>query len=656
VAGGTAELDPAKAGLLNVCQRPDRSARQRASCGSLAGRTGSQTAQTNDPPSECQKGFHDPLNARPSLMDQVQSESTRRLLETNRRQRLGHSPRQILKDPLRLILVVLAIGTFAANALWWWVNRHGGAHDIDEAGYLTMSINDYQAWHSGGLSGLVHTIDNQPNAPLVPFASFLIYLIAGRPSIFGAFFVQFAALSAVMLLSYALASRLAGRLAGLLAAIAAGSTPILLDYAHEYSFALPAAACFTTAVWAATRSHQMTSLRWATLWGAALATTLLSRTMTVAFIPGFALLSLVHVAVSGNKRRSVVGVLCGTAAGVVVAGPWYVAQGANIWQYLTSYGYGAQSLSAGSNSGTLSGGAWVTFFQENINRYIGLPLTLVLVFGALALAAKWVAAFRGDQRFAWVRLLSSSWFYLAVLVAEGLLALESSRNTGTGFLAPLVPSMFVLAVSAVFTIAAPRLAGIAVTAIGILCLSLPSYIAKMALSGPAHQPVTLLMPGLGQVVVIDGRDFYDTYVADGGEGDVSDPSGRKWAVANNRLANVVDSFVARHRGSGSVAFAFDQGLLNTNTFLLAEMSLHGTSPAVGQLSPSTPESSESYSAEITSFFGSGPGLLLVLSSPVALIPPVLNQTLVEQAARQLGFLPSTTIPLPDHSTLGMLTR
>jgi hypothetical protein len=378
--------------------------------------------------------------------------------------------------------------------------------------------------------------------------------------------------------------------------------------------------------------------------------------MTVAFIPGFALLSLVHVAVSGNKRRSVVGVLCGTAAGVVVAGPWYVAQGANIWQYLTSYGYGAQSLSAGSNSGTLSGGAWVTFFQENINRYIGLPLTLVLVFGALALAAKWVAAFRGDQRFAWVRLLSSSWFYLAVLVAEGLLALESSRNTGTGFLAPLVPSMFVLAVSAVFTIAAPRLAGIAVTAIGILCLSLPSYIAKMALSGPAHQPVTLLMPGLGQVVVIDGRDFYDTYVADGGEGDVSDPSGRKWAVANNRLANVVDSFVARHRGSGSVAFAFDQGLLNTNTFLLAEMSLHGTSPAVGQLSPSTPESSESYSAEITSFFGSGPGLLLVLSSPVALIPPVLNQTLVEQAARQLGFLPSTTIPLPDHSTLGMLTR
>jgi hypothetical protein len=543
------------------------------------------------------------------------------------------------------------------NAVWIWVNRHGGGVTIDEAGYLSYSFADYHAWQAGGLTDVIGTaIHEQVQPPLVPLLTAAVYAVIGRASVMAAFGVELLAYGSILLVTYSIAKGLAGKAAGLVAAIAIASAPIMLDYSHLYMYAVPAAAFASLTVWAALRSQQMTRLGWSVVWGIALGAMLVSRTVTIAFAPAFVLLALLEVAVSTERLRSAIGLACGTVAAAIVAGPWWIVSGSGAWAYLTSFGYGAQSAGYGPSRTLFSWSSWVSFLQQNVDLYIWIPLGAILVLGAAALAVKLLLALGRERAHLFVRVVRSPWFFLTFVVVEGVVALESSRNLGTGFLAPLVPAMVALGVGALVSVVARRKGAVIAVAVLVIAASVPSYLAKMALNGPTHQPVVVGVPVLGPVTALDGRSYFDLYVLAGGVADARDPSESAWRIVNAVLVRDVDRFISGTPGPVGVVFAFDEYLVNPNTFTLRELQVEDAVPGVDLLSPSAGQSPADYSAEITRALGSEHAVLLLCTDPAGVIPPQLEQGSVEKAAQGLGFAPYASITLPQHGFLQVWTR
>jgi len=566
---------------------------------------------------------------------------------------------RIVGDRPRLVVVALALLLLIANGVWIWVHRHGGAFTIDEAGYLSYSLTDYHAWQTGGLPSVIGmALHEQVQPPLVPLLSAATYVLIGRANIMAALGLELLAYGVIVVLTYSITRDLAGRAAGVAAAVAVSAAPIILDYAHLYMYALPAAAFGTVTVWAALRSRQMSKLRWSVVWGVALGAMLISRTMTIAFVPAFVLLGVIHVGVSDDKPRSIGGLACGLVAAAAVAAPWWIVSGGGAWAYLTSFGYGGQSAAYGGSRSIFSWPAWVSFLRQNLNLYIWLPLGLVLFLGAVALAVKLVTWLRRRPRRS-VRgvrgVLSSGWIYLAVVVGEGLDALESSGNVGTGFLTPLVPAMFALAIGALISMTARRRSLSMLAVAVVIAASVPSLLGKLALDDPSSQPVAVTVPVLGKVVVVDVRSYFDDYLVASGELDPQDPSASRWRAANAALTRAVNSLASRETESAGVIFAFDQYFINPNTFWLQELEDHGVSPGFALLAPpggSTP----SYSAQISSALGVEHGIILTSPDRTGIIPPVVDQTAVARAATQLGFVLQGSVGLPDHSVVEVWVR
>lgn len=554
-----------------------------------------------------------------------------------------------------LLLMILVLALACADVAWLAVYRHGGAMDIDEAGYLSMSLSDYEALQHGGLAGFVSTVDAQPTqAPLVPALSALVYLVRGRPTFLGAFAVQLLAYLIVIVTIYSIGSLLADRWVGLVAALAVASLPLMIHFIHEYSFAVPAAAAVTVAIWAALRSDWMRGKRYAIVWGIALGAMLIARTMTIAFVPAFAFLAAMHVIGSPQGKRSIIGVACGLGAAALVAGPWYSAQGYSVWQYLTSYGYGAVSNQYGGARSLLSPVSWLTTSQGDLNEYFWLALTLVLIAGAVALIAKLVGLLLRHRLPTARTMIASPWFYLAVVVTEGLLAMQSSRNAGSAFPAPIAPAMLVLAVAGLATVGAKRqwYACAALGVVAVLCL--PSLVTATAFNTAAGQPVVVDLPFVMPFNLVDARDHNILLASATGELDPADLRGTKWRRANDALLAAIDS-IGGVPPSMPVVFSFAHSMVNTNTLQWEERMTHGVTPAIYLLNVAS-NGAASYAAQLNTILASGHGIVLVCSDPVGMFPPVPDQPAIRGVLATSGFTLTRTVPLPDGADIEVWSR
>lgn len=110
------------------------------------------------------------------------------------------------------------------------------------------------------------------------------------------------------------------------------------------------------------------------------------------------------------------------------------------------------------------------------------------------------------------RLLSSSILPPVVIVVEGLAALTSSGNKGSGFILPLVPAMFLVASWALIRLTSASETFIAVVAALALFLTLP--MSTLAL--PFAKPWAVNVPLLGSILVSDGRGNIQNYESAGG--------------------------------------------------------------------------------------------------------------------------------------------
>lgn len=542
------------------------------------------------------------------------------------------------------IVVVMVV----LHLVWLVRFRRGYVTEWDESGYMQFALSNFDALHDHGLWSFAKTVGGRGTfGPLLPFVTSLAYPITGR-GVFGGLLVVPLFFVGLVAAAFGLARQFVSDWWAVLAAFAVAAIPAVTDYARLFHFALPATACMTAALWALVRSDGLRRAGWAAAFGACVGLTLLSRTMTVAYVPGFVLAAGVLVFLEASELRvKARNFALAAVAAILVAGPWYLANARSVYDLLLGTGYGEGATSYGRDYSVASWGYW----SKELRLDLGL---LWLPLGCMLLAA-FVAAFsfavlrrsRTDaplltrpRSAQGVALLA-----LALVVLEGYLALTSSRNEGTAFALPWLPVLVVLGVVATASIPArPLRLGLASL---LVAVSLSAVVSKNALFEPLSEVREAAVPGLGDVPVTDGRGIIQLEVAGGGYdiGKVTEPLPalhRKWLpVAREVIGWSLRRADARHEPLNITLGLDDRIFGNSRLMLAAQLWYHRYQP-VDYLTSSDGDTVASYRRQLLA-----PRRENALVSGELAPPATVSRARVEAAARSLGFTPVKSFTLPD---------
>lgn len=341
-----------------------------------------------------------------------------------------------------------------ANAIWVVTQRLGQPLDIDESSSVRISLVDYRGLQNGGIVGWWHQVVGQPvQAPLAPALASILDSVTGL-RILNAFFVSVLAYGVLLMATLGLTRKwpMMGRGVAL---FFVAFCPVLLTYSRGFDFAELAAACLASALYFGHRSRGFTRTLPSLGWGACLALMLLSRTMTVAFLPGLLLAALVPV-VARRSWSGFIRIVGGLAVGAAVAASWYAPNFGSVYSYLTSAGYGPEAALYGPARSLFSVGDWYQFLLTNVNVYLYAGEAVFLVVGWLACVGV-VIQKCAPLRSLRIKLRSLSGQFrawsasdplvlsCAIVAVTGMVALMSSRNEGSGFIAPLVVPLVIVA-------------------------------------------------------------------------------------------------------------------------------------------------------------------------------------------------------------------
>ncbi len=546
-----------------------------------------------------------------------------------------------VREPL---LVVLALAAFALiGARWIWDFRLGLPMHIDEAGYTTFSLLHYEALESGGLdSWLDSVMGPSVFAPLLPGTTSLAYTIAGVHRGLG-LFVALAYGCIALLASYGLGRAVAGRAGGWLSLAVAAATPVLISYSRSFNFAIAAAAATAVMLWALARSDRWLSPGWSALAGLGLAAMVLARTMTVAFVPALVVAAVIAVAVGPRRLRRAGNVLLSGAVALVVAGPWYHRNGEAVYDYLNTFAYGDRSTEFGGDESLLSPRSWQHMLEHILLGNIGLPLTLVTV-GCVALLVVASARTPGTDRPRVLRWLSSPLLpsFLFVAWAIVILTTTGNKDSGTGFLAPLVPACAALVAAAVV-----RQSGWVRTAsaAAVVATLLLNTAASVGTANPLADGQEVDLGPLGPATLVDGTGAVPRYIYRGMQDPPvhrSQPLPRQqqlaYVAASRRLAAALDP-------NELTVFGFRHRLVNVNTVQLEQVLAGRQQLPVTQVSPIDTPDAESMTAWLEPL----PACELLLSEGESFeLRPVTDQDALQQAARTAGYAPTDqSWRLPD---------
>jgi hypothetical protein len=551
-----------------------------------------------------------------------------------------------------LIAGLAALLLVAVN-LWWVASqRHDYPFDIDEAGYTTWALLEHFALRSEGLGGWWDAILSQaPHAPLLPALTSLAFLVDN--GVLAGFAVLGGFLVLLALAVYGVGERLAGPRLGALAALVTVTAPGAFAFSREYILALPAAAMLACAVYALLRSDGLRLRRWAVACGAALGLMLLARSMTIAFVPGVLAAGAVALAARGGGalRARVVNLGLLALTGVAVAAPWYVPSFDTVADYLTSYGYGAQSHTYGPARSALSWERLHGPFLNMTREDLFLPLAALLVAGLVAVAVAAVRRVRRapDRRAALLRIGASDPLSVAIVLLAGYAALASTQNEGIGFTFPLTtlsPALAVVALRLHPAAAMPALALLAAVA----CLNVVSH---LGLSADTTRMRKVAVPGLGTVPYVGGVPPAVRHIRRQAPGPAHrfDGGDREWLAADRAVVARLTGWADRYGVVPTTAFGSHGRILNTNTVQLAAvLERHATIPIV-QLRAEPADTTAAYREQLESEELFHPEVLLTVSATRGDFTPLMTQARVEAAARQLGFRRVAATPLPDGRVL-----
>jgi len=562
--------------------------------------------------------------------------------------RSSHRPR----SRLGVQLLVALIGVFiAVNAYWIWAYRFRQAMvlDIDEAGYFSYTMIDYFGLHFGGLQGWLAAVDmKSAQAPLTMALASLLFGLAGPHIVLG-FVVPVAAGAGCVAAAYALGACLASGRVGLLAALLTASCPAIMLYARSYLFAAPAAFFAVMALLAIVRSRNFGSAGWALGFGVCLGLLPLARTMTLAFIPGLVIAALVSVI--AKSKACIPGLLrlcLGLLVGLLIALPWFWKNGALVAQYLFSYGYGNHALAYGPKLPVFTLPAVLFKLNFYIDAETHLPEFLIICLGLLALVGVAVQAMAEDgMRRAACRALTSPLFPVIIFNVATLLALFSSGNKGSGFLAPAIPPLMVQTAWSLCRLRGPSQLRAGVYGLGVAA-ALVTFVPMIAVN-PLARPWSVNVPVLGPVTVTNGLGNIQRYENEYGYGRGAGPQlDRKASVAWAQLSVWTAARLARQYGlQASVMFAFRNALYNVNTVNLQDLRAFHAAFAMQQIDPvETGMSEAGYQAWLVKD-GAAACVLLTSNQRKGDFEPQVDPELMKAAAVQAGFVPATSWAAPD---------
>jgi hypothetical protein len=397
---------------------------------------------------------------------------------------------------------------------------------------------------------------------------------------------------------------------------------------------------------------------WAAAFGAFVGLTLLSRTMTVAYLPGFALAAGVFLfAEAPGLRVKARNLAIAAAATLFVAGPWYLRNARSIYDLLVGTGYGESATPYGKDYSIVSWGYWSKELRLDL-ALLWLPLGCVLLAAFVAALAYFVAGRMRGRGFALRRPRTSrslALLALVLVVIEGYVALSSSRNEGTGFALPWLPALVVLGVIAIAGLPArPPRVGLVVL---LAAVSLGAVVSKSGLFEPLAKVRTAPVPGLGDVPVTDGRGIIQLEVAGAGYdiGKVTHPL----PVIHKRWLPVAREVIgwslrrAEERGEPlNITLGFDDRIFgNSRLILAAQLWYHRYQPVDYLKSFPEGDRVDAYRRQLQAPRRED---ALITGEPAP--GATITRSKVEGAARSLGFAPVRSFTLPDRRKIWIWWR
>lgn len=550
-------------------------------------------------------------------------------------------------------LLVLGLSVILALATLFWADarRLGYPLDIDEAGYMSIAENDRIGFQSKGVHGWVDSVlDQAPFAPLVPAMTSPL-LVIDQSTIQGfvvlAFFLVLLAIAV-----YGIGERLSGPRLGALAAIVVASMPGVADFSRIYVFALPAAALLACAVLAVLRAERLQRSAWAIAAGVALGAMLLTRTMTIAFVPGIIVAAVVPLACrpASGLRRGLINLCLLCLAAFAVAAPWYLPNLDAIVEYLTEFGYGERSAEYGASHTVLSWNWWTDVFSRIASKDLFLLLSALVVAG---IAIGLVAAVRriadaDDRRSALRDLLASDASVVAIVAVSAYVALSSSRNVGLGFTLPLSVLLVPLAVQALRR--HPR--ATAPTVVALAVIAVVNLTSAFTFSESLSRVRVVDVPGLGGIPLVDGRPIAVEQIRIQVPGPEThfDDNDRGYLRVDNELAQ---TFVSKN--APVVAFGSRNRVVNTNTAMLAALRDYNVLIPMAQLLATNGPTAKDFADHLTNPLYGIPQIVITTSTSARDFEPRVNQATVEAAARSLGMRIIRTLPFPDGRSMRVWT-
>ena len=550
--------------------------------------------------------------------------------------------RRGLFTPTIAVAVLIAV-TVALHLVWLDRFRRGYLTEWDEAGYIQIAILDRAGLAHDGLTGLARAVVTQPvEAPLVPFATVPIYLIAGV-GVFASLLVLPVFFGLLVVATYLLARDLVQPWWAVLAAAVAASIPAVTDYTRLYHFAMPAALWVTLALWALIRSDGFERRRYSLAFGAAIGLMVLTRTMTLSYLPGFGIAALVQVLQGHRTTQRALNAVLAAAAALVVAATWYGRNVHNVWDYLSSAGYGSTSGIYGRSQPLTSLAYWTRELSLIVEElYVPLAAAVLACFVAWA-----VTRLRSWQRPAFDDRRSRGLLSVVLVLGAGYAFLTSSSNEGTAFALPLLPALIVLGVTAAAS--ARPLALRYALAVALIGVAATNLLMKSGFVEPLARPRSVDLPVLHRTPILDGFGIIQEEVAGSGYpvGSPTQPLPKLHRLWTPDTEHVVQ-FIRRKAAAANVAprvlVAADDNLFNNTRLRLASALLAGQYMPVGRLvSLVGGDRTDAYAMKIRSYQANA----IVSARRHRGTPKMITVAKVIAAARETGFSRAHRFALPD---------
>ena len=542
---------------------------------------------------------------------------------------------------------LFAAAIMVLDLLWLQRFQSGGPLTIDESGYLAIAGADADALRGDGPWGLAREFVGQHyQAPFVPLVAGLLELIFGRSTDVGFAVLPLSAFVVVMA-TYGVARRLVSPPWAALAAIVSGSVPRMFEYSRFFEFAVPTTAVMMLTLLALLRSQALSHRGWSIAAGILTGLLLLTRTMTIAFLPGLLGAAALQVAVH-RRPRAVTNLAIASVAGVLTAAVWYGRNLRYVGHYLLHFGYGSEAGDFGSSHSPFSWAFWSKEARVMLGS-LNVPLAALVLFGLVCGTIAVVVSWR--QRFL-ILLLRSEVALLILVVAEGYLVLSSTRNVGAGFELPLLPILVILGTVGVSRLTHRVPSGGRVLAAGFGAATIAaSLLAVVGASGRIDALAsnrTIRVPGFGTQPVISGEGRLFTELKESGypvgrATDTLPPALKSWDSRMRGLATIVIEAARRQGVETPVVGAPPDLFYSANGITLAaRMARHERIAAADIFVPSNLVSKSAYTAELNRLGAT----FLMIPSP-SLYRSYVQLDALNAAALSAGYRVLRRVSQPD---------